>query len=187
MHDFTTFEKTIPLYDDNDPIRKHLKKFKCCECNKNKFHIPFDTDDGKTVCIDCIRTGSGHTIVLNDRTIRDLEAVANRINGTDNYPPKETTETPTTNKGTKMKLKNKVSLIGKLSTLATLQFTWPAFVNEYFRAEFQKDGNFTDKDKNDLNKIILASLLLNIAVLGLAIVQAYDIVEYAVTRLGELI
>ena len=86
-----------------------------------------------------------------------------------------------------MKPKNKVSLIGKLSTLATLQFTWPAFVNEYFRAEFQKDGNFTDKDKNDLNKIILASLLLNIAVLGLAIVQAYDIVEYAITRLGELL
>lgn len=102
MHDFTTFEKTIPLYDDNDPIRKHLKKFKCCECNKNKFHIPFDTDDGKTVCIDCIRTGSGHTIVLNDRTIRDLEAVANRINGTDNYPPKETTEPTTTNKGTEI-------------------------------------------------------------------------------------
>ena len=102
MHDFTTFEKTIPLYDDNDPIRKHLKKFKCCECNKNKFHIPFDTDDGKTVCIDCIRTGSGHTIVLNDRTIRDLEAVANRINGTDNYPPKETTEPTTTNKRTEI-------------------------------------------------------------------------------------
>lgn len=86
-----------------------------------------------------------------------------------------------------MKLKNKVSFIGKLSTLATLQITWPAFVNEYFRAEFQKDGNFTDNDKNDLNKIILASLLLNIAVLGLAIVQAYDIVEYAVTRIGELL
>ena len=102
MHDFTTFEKTISLYDDNDPIRKHLKKFKCCKCNKNKFHIPFDTDDGKTVCIDCIRTGSGHTIVLNDRTIRDLEAVANRINGTDNYPPKETTEP--TNKETKITL-----------------------------------------------------------------------------------
>lgn len=104
MHDFTTFENTIPLYDDDDPIRKHLKKFKCCKCNKNKFHIPFDTDDGKTVCIDCIRTGSGHTIVLNDRTIRDLEAVANRINGTDNYPPKETTEPTTTNKETKITL-----------------------------------------------------------------------------------
>ena len=102
MHDFTTFEKTIPLYDDNDPIRKHLKKFKCCKCNKNKFHVPFDTDDGKTVCIDCIRTGSGHTIVLNDRTIRDLEAVSNRINGTDNYPPKETTEPTTTNKRTEI-------------------------------------------------------------------------------------
>ncbi|MBR6855311.1 MAG: hypothetical protein IKN03_07950 [Fibrobacter sp.] len=86
-----------------------------------------------------------------------------------------------------MKLKNRVSLIGKLSTLATLQFTWPAFVNEYFRAEFQKDGNFTDKDKNDLNKIILASLLFNIAILGLAIVQAYDIVEYAVNRSSFLL
>lgn len=88
MHDFTTFEKTIPLYDDNDPIRKHLKKFKCCVCNKNKFHIPFDTVDGKTVCMNCIKIGPGQNIVLNDRTIRDLEAVADRINGTDNYPPK---------------------------------------------------------------------------------------------------
>lgn len=86
-----------------------------------------------------------------------------------------------------MKLKNKVSFIGRLSTLATLQFTWPGIVNEWFRAELQKEGSFTDQDKNDLNKIILASLLLNIAVLGLAIVQAYDIVEYAITRLGELI
>jgi hypothetical protein len=120
MHDFTTFEKTIPLYDDNDPIRKHLKKFKCCECNKNKFHIPFDTDDGKTVCIDCIRTGSGHTIVLNDRTIRDLEAVANRINGTDNYPPKETTEQTTTNKGTKMKL---IKKLDQRTTKAISKFT----------------------------------------------------------------
>ena len=41
--------------------------------------------------------------------------------------------------------------------------------------------------KKYLNKIILASLLHNIAVLGLAIVQAYDIVEYAVTRIGELL
>lgn len=102
MYDFTTFEKTIPLYDDNDPIRKHLKKFKCCVCNKNKFHIPFDTVDGKTVCMNCIKIGPGQNIVLNDRTIRDLEAVANRINGTDNYPPKETTEPTTTNKGTEI-------------------------------------------------------------------------------------
>ena len=187
MHDFTTFEHTIPVYGDSDPMRKHIKKFRCAACNKDKFHIPLTTVDGRTVCIHCCMIGSGQNIVLDNKTIDALETAINRINGTDNYPPKETTESPTTNKGTKMKLKNKVSLIGKLSTLATLQFTWPAFVNEYFRAEFQKDGNFTDKDKNDLNKIILASLLLNIAVLGLAIVQAYDIVEYAVERLGELL
>lgn len=187
MHDFTTFEHTVPVYGDSDPIRKHMKKFRCQACNKDKFHIPLTTVDGRTVCIHCCMTGSGQNIVLDNKTIDALEAVANRINDTYNYQPKETTEPTTTNKGTKMKLKNNVSLIGKLSTLATLQFTWPAFVNEYFRAEFQKDGNFTDKDKNDLNKIILASLLLNIAVLGLAIVQAYDIVEYAVTRIGELL
>lgn len=187
MHDFTTFEHTIPVYGDSDPMRKHMKKFRCQACKKDKFHIPLKTVDGRTVCIHCCLSESGQNIVLDKRTVDALEAAINRINGHDNYPPKETTEPTTTNKGTKMKLKNKVSLIGKLSTLATLQFTWPAFVNEYFRAEFQKDGNFTDKDKNDLNKIILASLLLNIAVLGLAIVQAYDIVEYAITRLGELI
>ena len=187
MHDFKTFEKTIPVYGDSDPMRKHMKKFRCQACNKDKFHIPLKTVDGRTVCIHCCLSESGQNIVLDNKTIDALEAVANRINGTDNYQPKETTEPTTTNKGTKMKLKNKVSLIGKLSTLATLQFTWPALVNEYFRAEFQKDGNFTDKDKNNLNKIILASLLLNIAVLGLAIVQAYDIVEYAVTRIGELL
>lgn len=187
MHDFTTFEHTIPVYGDSDPIRKHMKKFRCQACKKDKFHIPLTTVDGRTVCIHCCMTGKGQDIVLDKRTVESLDAIADRIKGYDNYPPKETTEPTTTNKGTKMKLKNKVSLIGKLSTLATLQFTWPAFVNEYFRAEFQKDGNFTDKDKNDLNKIILASLLLNIAVLGLAIVQAYDIIEYAITRLGELI
>lgn len=187
MHDFTTFEKTIPVYGDSDPMRKHMKKFRCQACKKDKFHIPLKTVDGRTVCIHCCLSESGQDIVLDKRTVESLDAIADRIKGHDNYPPKETTEPTTTNKGTKMKLKNKVSLIGKLSTLATLQFTWPAFVNEYFRAEFQKDGNFTDKDKNDLNKIILASLLLNIAVLGLAIVQAYDIVEYAITRLGELI
>lgn len=187
MHDFTTFERTAPVGDDNDPIRKYMKKFRCQACKKDKFHIPLKTVDGRTVCIHCCMTGKGQDIVLDKRTVESLDAIADRIKGHDNYPPKETTEPTTTNKGTKMKLKNKVSLIGKLSTLATLQFTWPAFVNEYFRAEFQKDGNFTDKDKNDLNKIILASLLLNIAVLGLSIVQAYDIVEYAFTRLGELI
>ena len=187
MHDFTTFERTAPVGDDNDPIRKHMKKFRCQACKKDKFHIPLKTVDGRTVCIHCCLSESGQNIVLDKRTVDALEAVADRIKGYDNYPPKETTEPTTTNKGTKMKLKNKVSLIGKLSTLATLQFTWPAFVNEYFRAEFQKDGNFTDKDKNDLNKIILASLLLNIAVLGLAIVQAYDIVEYAVNQASFLL
>ena len=91
MHDFTTFEHTIPVYGDSDPIRKHLKKFKCCVCNKDKFHIPFDTVDGKTVCIHCCMTGSGQNIVLDNKTIDALEAAINRINGTDNYPPKETT------------------------------------------------------------------------------------------------
>ena len=74
-----------------------------------------------------------------------------------------------------MKLKNRVSLIGKLSTLATLQFTWPAFVNEYFRAEFQKDGNFTDKDKNDLNKMIL--LLKKVVVMVLILYMIIDLVS----------
>ena len=108
MHDFTTFERTAPVGDDNDPIRKYMKKFKCQACNKDKFHIPLKTVDGRTVCIHCCMTGKGQDIVLDKRTVDALEAVANRINGHDNYPPKETTETLTTNKGTKMKLIKKL-------------------------------------------------------------------------------
>lgn len=104
MHDFTTFEHTIPVYGDSDPMRKHMKKFRCAACNKDKFHIPLTTVDGRTVCIHCCMTGSGQNIVLDNKTIDALEAAINRINGTDNYPPKETTEPTTTNKGTKMKL-----------------------------------------------------------------------------------
>ncbi len=104
MHDFTTFEHTIPVYGDSDPIRKHMKKFKCQACNKDKFHIPLTTVDGRTVCIHCCMTGKGQDIVLDKRTVDALEAVANRINGTDNYPPKETTEPTTTNKRTKISL-----------------------------------------------------------------------------------
>lgn len=102
MHDFTTFERTAPVGDDNDPIRKYMKKFRCQACNKDKFHIPLKTVDGRTVCIHCCMTGKGQDIVLDKRTVDALEAVANRINGTDNYPPKETTEP--TNKETKITL-----------------------------------------------------------------------------------
>lgn len=102
MHDFTTFEHTIPVYGDSDPIRKHMKKFRCQACNKDKFHIPLKTVDGRTVCIHCCLTGNGQDIVLDKRTVDALEAVANRINGHDNYPPKETTEP--TNKETKITL-----------------------------------------------------------------------------------
>ena len=104
MQDFTTFEHTIPVYGDSDPMRKHMKKFRCAACNKDKFHIPLTTVDGRTVCIHCCMIGSGQNIVLDNKTIDALEAAINRINGTDNYPPKETTEPTTTNKGTKMKL-----------------------------------------------------------------------------------
>ena len=92
MHNFTTFERTAPVGDDNDPIRKHMKKFRCQACNKDKFHIPLKTVDGRTVCIHCCMTGKGQDIVLDKRTVDALEAVANRINGTDNYPPKEKLE-----------------------------------------------------------------------------------------------
>lgn len=102
MHDFTTFERTAPVGDDNDPIRKYMKKFRCQACKKDKFHIPLKTVDGRTVCIHCCMTGKGQDIVLDKRTVDALEAVANRINGTDNYPPKETTEP--TNKETKITL-----------------------------------------------------------------------------------
>ncbi len=108
MHDFTTFEHTIPVYGDSDPMRKHMKKFRCQACKKDKFHIPLKTVDGRTVCIHCCLSESGQNIVLDKRTVDALEAVANRINGTDNYPPKETTEPTTTNKGTKMKLIKKL-------------------------------------------------------------------------------
>lgn len=83
MHDFTTFERTAPVGDDNDPIRKYMKKFKCQACNKDKFHIPLKTVDGRTVCIHCCMTGKGQDIVLDKRTVDALEAVANRINGTE--------------------------------------------------------------------------------------------------------
>ena len=89
MHDFTTFEHTIPVYGDSDPMRKHIKKFRCAACNKDKFHIPLTTVDGRTVCIHCCMTGSGQNIVLDNKTIDALEAAINRINGIDNYPPKE--------------------------------------------------------------------------------------------------
>jgi len=102
MHDFTTFERTAPVGDDNDPIRKYMKKFRCQACKKDKFHIPLKTVDGRTVCIHCCLSESGQNIVLDKRTVDALEAVANRINGTDNYPPKETTEP--TNKETKITL-----------------------------------------------------------------------------------
>lgn len=91
MHDFTTFEHTIPVYGDSDPMRKHMKKFRCAACNKDKFHIPLTTVDGRTVCIHCCMIGSGQNIVLDNKTIDALEAAINRINGTDNYPSKETT------------------------------------------------------------------------------------------------
>lgn len=120
MHDFTTFEHTIPVYGDSDPIRKHMKKFRCQACNKDKFHIPLTTVDGRTVCIHCCMTGSGQNIVLDNKTIDALEAVANRINGHDNYPPKETTEPTTTNKGTKMKL---IKKLVQRTTKAIRKFT----------------------------------------------------------------
>lgn len=85
MHDFTTFERTAPVGDDNDPIRKHMKKFRCQACKKDKFHIPLKTVDGRTVCIHCCMTGKGQDIVLDKRTVDALEAVANRINGTEEY------------------------------------------------------------------------------------------------------
>ena len=120
MPDFTTFEKTIPVYGDSDPMRKHMKKFRCQACKKDKFHIPLTTVDGRTVCIHCCMTGSGQNIVLDNKTIDALEAVANRINGTDNYPPKETTEPTTTNKGTKMKL---IKKLVQRATKAVSNFT----------------------------------------------------------------
>jgi hypothetical protein len=89
MHDFTTFEKTIPVYGDSDPMRKHMKKFRCQACKKDKFHIPLKTVDGRTVCIHCCLSKSGQNIVLDNKTIDALEAAINRINGTDNYPSKE--------------------------------------------------------------------------------------------------
>jgi hypothetical protein len=85
MHDFTTFERTAPVGDDNDPIRKYMKKFKCQACKKDKFHIPLKTVDGRTVCIHCCLSESGQNIVLDKRTVDALEAVANRINGTEEY------------------------------------------------------------------------------------------------------
>lgn len=88
MHDFTTFEHTIPVYGNSDPMRKHMKKFRCAACNKDKFHIPLKTVDGRTVCIHCCITGKGQDIVLDKQTVDALEAVADRINGTDNQPPK---------------------------------------------------------------------------------------------------
>lgn len=120
MHDFTTFERTAPVGDDNDPIRKYMKKFRCQACKKDKFHIPLKTVDGRTVCIHCCMTGKGQDIVLDKRTVDALEAVANRINGTDNYPPKETTEPTTTNKGTKMKL---IKKLVQRATKAVSNFT----------------------------------------------------------------
>lgn len=91
MYDFTTFEHTIPVYGDSDPIRKHMKKFRCQACNKDKFHIPLKTVDGRTVCIHCCLSESGQNIVLDKRTVESLDAIADRIKGYDNYPPKETT------------------------------------------------------------------------------------------------
>lgn len=120
MHNFTTFERTAPVGDDNDPIRKYMKKFKCQACKKDKFHIPLKTVDGRTVCIHCCMTGKGQDIVLDKRTVDALEAVANRINGTDNYPPKETTEPTTTKKGTKMKL---IKKLDQRTTKAISKFT----------------------------------------------------------------
>lgn len=120
MHDFTTFEHTIPVYGDSDPMRKHMKKFRCQACKKDKFHIPLKTVDGRTVCIHCCLSESGQNIVLDKRTVDALEAVANRINGTDNYPPKETTEPTTTNKGTKMKL---IKKLVQRTTKAIRKFT----------------------------------------------------------------
>lgn len=89
MHDFTTFERTVPVGDDNDPIRKYMKKFRCQACKKDKFHIPLTTVDGRTVCIHCCMTGKGQDIVLDKRTVESLDAIADRIKGHDNYPPKE--------------------------------------------------------------------------------------------------
>lgn len=89
MHDFTTFERTVPVGDDNDPIRKHMKKFRCQACKKDNFHIPLTTVDGRTVCIHCCLSESGQNIVLDKRTVDALEAVANRINGTEEYEVKE--------------------------------------------------------------------------------------------------
>lgn len=89
MHDFTTFERTAPVGDDNDPIRKYMKKFRCQACKKDKFHIPLKTVDGRTVCIHCCLSESGQNIVLDKRTVDALEAVANRINGTEEYEVKE--------------------------------------------------------------------------------------------------
>lgn len=88
MHNFTTFERTAPVGDDNDPIRKHMKKFRCQACKKDKFHIPLKTVDGRTVCIHCCLSESGQNIVLDKRTVESLDAIADRIKGYDNYPPK---------------------------------------------------------------------------------------------------
>lgn len=92
MHYFTTFERTAPVGDDNDPIRKHMKKFRCQACKKDKFHIPLKTVDGRTVCIHCCLSESGQNIVLDKRTVESLDAIADRIKGYDNYPPKETNQ-----------------------------------------------------------------------------------------------
>lgn len=118
MHDFTTFERTAPVGDDNDPIRKHMKKFRCQACKKDKFHIPLKTVDGRTVCIHCCMTGKGQDIVLDKRTVDALEAVANRINGTDNYTPKENLEGYTEKKKQ-----------GRISKMA-------AWIKELFEYEF---------------------------------------------------
>lgn len=118
MHHFTTFERTAPVGDDNDPIRKHMKKFRCQACNKDKFHIPLKTVVGRTVCIHCCMTGKGQDIVLDKRTVDALEAVANRINGTDNYPPKENLEGYTEKKKQ-----------GRISKMA-------AWIKELFEYEF---------------------------------------------------
>lgn len=88
MHEYKTFDHTIPVYDENDPMRKHLKKFRCDACRKDKFHIPFDTGDGKTVCIHCVTKGEGLSVIMNERTVDAITAASDRINGHDNIKGK---------------------------------------------------------------------------------------------------
>lgn len=138
MHDFTTFEHTIPVHGDSDPMRKHMKKFRCTACNKDKFHIPLKTVDGRTVCIHCCMTGKGQDIVLDKRTVDALEAVANRINGTDNYPSKEKLDWNKVYKEVKKdalktseKYESKKELASFFTTAAGILFFWVWFI--FFR------------------------------------------------------